>query len=240
MSSLTGAPPTTVLASTSFETTAPANALSVIQACKQGVTNYSILASHVLVPPAMEALLSDPENKIDAFLAAGHVCTIMGMDEYYPIAEKYNIPVVVTGFEPLDLLQGILMAVNQLERGEYKVENQYARAVQREGNKLAKESMQEVFEISDRVWRGIGPISNSGLELNNKYKNYNARLKFNLNIPLAKENTECISGDIMKGLKKPTQCPNFGIKCKPEHPLGAPMVSSEGACAAYYLYSDSN
>lgn len=223
-----------------FETTAPANALSVIQACKQGVTNYSILASHVLVPPAMEALLSDPENKIDAFLAAGHVCTIMGMDEYYPIAEKYKIPIVVTGFEPLDLLQGILMAVNQLERGEFKVENQYSRAVQHDGNKMAKDSIQEVFEINDRIWRGIGPISNSGLELNNRYKNFNARLKFNLDIPIAEENAECISGDIMKGLKKPTQCQNFGNKCKPEHPLGAPMVSSEGACAAYYHYSDSN
>ena len=223
-----------------FETTAPANALSVIQADKLGVTNYSILASHVLVPPAMEALLSDPENKIDAFLAAGHVCTIMGLDEYYPIAEKYKIPMVITGFEPLDLLQGIYMAVQQLEKGEYKVENQYARSVQQEGNMLAKESIHEVFTVSDRVWRGIGPIPLSGYEVNNRYKNYNARLKFNLNIPLAEENKECISGDIMKGLKKPKQCPNFGTKCKPEHPLGAPMVSSEGACAAYYHYSDSN
>lgn len=223
-----------------FETTAPANALSVIQADKLGVTNYSILASHVLVPPAMEALLSDPENKIDAFLAAGHVCTIMGLDEYYPIAEKYKIPMVITGFEPLDLLQGIYMAVQQLEKGEYKVENQYARSVQQEGNMLAKESIHEVFTISDRIWRGIGPIPLSGYEVNNRYKNYNARLKFNLNIPLAEENKECISGDIMKGLKKPKQCPNFGTKCKPEHPLGAPMVSSEGACAAYYHYSDSN
>ncbi|MGB3006615.1 MAG: hydrogenase formation protein HypD [Chitinophagaceae bacterium] len=223
-----------------FETTAPANALSVIQADKLGVLNYSILASHVLVPPAMEALLSDPENKIDAFLAAGHVCTIMGLDEYYPIAEKYKIPMVITGFEPLDLLQGILMAVLQLEKGEYKVENQYARSVQQEGNILAKESIHEVFIISDRVWRGIGPIPLSGYEVNSRYKNYNARLKFNLNIPLAEENKECISGDIMKGLKKPKQCPNFGTKCKPEHPLGAPMVSSEGSCAAYYHYSDSN
>jgi hydrogenase expression/formation protein HypD len=222
-----------------FETTAPANALSVIQADKLGVTNYSILASHVLVPPAMEALLSDPENKIDAFLAAGHVCTIMGLDEYYPIAEKYKIPMVITGFEPLDLLQGILMAVLQLEKGEYKVENQYARSVQQEGNLLAKESIHEVFTVSDRVWRGIGSIPKSGYEVNNRYKNYNARLKFKLNIPLTEENKECISGDIMKGLKKPKQCPNFGTNCKPEHPLGAPMVSSEGACAAYYHYSDS-
>ncbi len=220
-----------------FETTAPANALSVIQADKLGINNYSILASHVLVPPAMEALLSDPENKIDGFLAAGHVCTIMGMEEYYPIAEKYKVPIVVTGFEPLDLLQGILMTVRQLEKGEYKVENQYARLVQREGNQFAKESIEKVFEVSDRQWRGIGLIPQSGYELNNRYKKYNARLKFNIDIPAAEENKECISGDIMKGLKKPFQCPNFGTKCKPEHPLGAPMVSSEGACAAYYHYS---
>lgn len=223
-----------------FETTAPANALSVIQADKLGIHNYSILASHVLVPPAMEALLGDPENCIDAFLAAGHVCSIMGMDEYYPIAEKYKIPVVVTGFEPLDLLQGILMAVTQLEKGEYKVENQYARAVQRDGNRLARQWMQEVFYIQDRVWRGIGSIDNSGLELNDRYKGYNARLKFKLSIPVADENRQCISGDIMKGLKKPVQCPNFGTSCNPEHPLGAPMVSSEGACAAYYHYNNNH
>ncbi len=220
-----------------FETTAPANALSVIQADKLGVNNYSILASHVLVPPAMEALLSDPENKIDGFLAAGHVCTIMGMEEYFPIAEKYKTPIVVTGFEPLDLLQGILMTVMQLEKGEYKVENQYARSVQREGNRLAKDSIEKVFTVSDRQWRGIGSIPQSGYEVNERYIKYNARLKFNLNIPLAEENDSCISGEIMKGLKKPFQCPHFGTLCKPEHPLGAPMVSSEGACAAYYHYS---
>jgi len=220
-----------------FETTAPANALSVIQAAQLGLSNYSILASHVLVPPAMEALLGDPENKIDAFLAAGHVCTIMGMDEYDPIAEKYQVPIVVTGFEPLDLLQGILMAILQLEKGEHKVENQYARAVQQEGNTLAMASIREVFDISDRVWRGIGPIAQSGYEVNTRYKKYNARQKFNLHIPFIAENTACISGAIMKGLKKPVQCPHFGKLCKPEHPLGAPMVSSEGACAAYYHYA---
>jgi hydrogenase expression/formation protein HypD len=220
-----------------FETTAPANALSVIHADKLQLNNYSILASHVLVPPAMEALLSDEENKIDAFLAAGHVCTVMGMEEYYPIAEKYKVPVVVTGFEPLDLLQGILMAVLQLENGEYKVENQYARSVQREGNLFAKDSIEEVFTISDRVWRGIGSIPESGYEVNDRYKKYNARLKFKLDLPMAEENKECISGNIMKGLKKPVQCPHFGTKCKPEHPFGAPMVSSEGACAAYYHYA---
>lgn len=220
-----------------FETTAPANALSVVHAHQLGLNNYSILASHVLVPPAMEAILSDEENKIDAFLAAGHVCAIMGVDEYYPIAEKYKCPIVVTGFEPVDLLQGILMAVQQLENGEYKVENQYARAVQREGNLKAKETIKEVFAVSDRIWRGIGSIPQSGYEVNEQYKNYNARLKFKIDIPLAEENKECISGEIMKGLKKPKQCPNFGTKCKPEHPLGAPMVSSEGSCAAYYHYN---
>lgn len=220
-----------------FETTAPANALSVVQASKMGITNYSILASHVLVPPAMEAILSDEENKIDAFLAAGHVCTIMGMEEYYPVAEKYKTPLVVTGFEPVDLLQGILMAVHQLEKGEYKVENQYARYVHREGNKMAQETIHQVFTVSDRIWRGIGSIPQSGYEVNEAYKNYNARLKFKLDLPVAEENAACISGDIMKGLKKPRQCPNFGTMCKPEHPLGAPMVSSEGACAAYYHYA---
>lgn len=222
-----------------FETTAPANALSVVHAQKRGINNYSILASHVLVPPAMEAILSDDDNRIDGFLAAGHVCAIMGLDEYYPVAEKYHCPIVVTGFEPVDLLQGILMTVRQLEAGIYKVENQYTRAVQREGNKLAKETIDEVFVTGDRIWRGIGSIPQSGYEVNEAYRNFNARVKFNINIEPAEENKECISGDIMKGLKKPFQCPNFGAKCKPEHPLGAPMVSSEGACAAYYHYAGS-
>lgn len=220
-----------------FETTAPANALSIVQAAQTNVKNYSILASHVLVPPAMEAILGDPDNLIDGFLAAGHVCTIMGMDEYYPIAEKYKCPIVITGFEPVDLLQGILMTVQQLEKGEYKVENQYTRYVQREGNKLAKATLEKVFEVSDRTWRGIGKIPMSGYEVNEKYKSYNSRIKFKLNLPAAEENKECISGEIMKGLKKPLQCPNFGKACRPEHPLGAPMVSSEGACAAYYHYA---
>lgn len=221
-----------------FETTAPANALSVVHAQKMGVSNYSILASHVLVPPAMEAILSDPESKIDAFLAAGHVCTIMGLDEYFPIAEKYRVPIVVTGFEPVDLLQGILMAVTQLERGEAKVENQYARVVQLGGNKLAQETIHQVFDVSDRAWRGIGSIPASGYEVNEVYKHYNARTKFQLAMKDVPENSTCISGAIMKGLKKPFQCSNFGTKCKPEHPLGAPMVSSEGACAAYYAYAN--
>lgn len=223
-----------------FETTAPANALSVVHAHKRGINNYSILASHVLVPPAMEAILSDDENRIDGFLAAGHVCAIMGVEEYYPIAEKYQCPIVVTGFEPVDLLQGILMAVRQLESGISKVENQYTRAVQREGNKIARETIEEVFTTGDRVWRGIGNIPQSGYEVNEAYRNFNARIKFSINIEPAEENKACISGDIMKGLKKPFQCPNFGTVCKPEHPLGAPMVSSEGACAAYYHYAGSH
>lgn len=222
-----------------FETTAPANALSVIQAEKSGIFNYSLLTSHVLVPPAMEAILDDEENTIDAFLAAGHVCTIMGTEDYEPISKKYSVPVVVTGFESVDLLQGIHMAVQQLEKGECKVENQYARYVQREGNKAAMKTISEVFEVNDRTWRGIGKIPNSGYEVKERYKNYNARLKFNLNLPFAAENPDCISGQIMKGLKKPMQCPNFGKACGPEHPLGAPMVSSEGACAAYYQYATS-
>ena len=220
-----------------FETTAPANALSVVLAAQSNLENYSILASHVLVPPAMEAILSDESNKIDAFLAAGHVCTIMGLDEYYPIAQKYQCPIVVTGFEPVDLLQGILMAVKQLENGEFKVENQYARSVMPQGNLIAQKTIIQVFEVNDRVWRGIGNIPQSGYDVRNDFKKYNAREKFNIDIIPAEENKECISGDIMKGLKKPKQCPNFGTKCKPEHPLGAPMVSSEGACAAYYHYA---
>ena len=223
-----------------FETTAPANALSVVHAHKLGVNNFSILASHVLVPPAMEAILSDPETRIDAFLAAGHVCTIMGMEEYEPIVERYKVPIVVTGFEPVDLLQGILMTVIQLERGEAKLENQYARVVQQEGHRLAQKTIYEVFEISDRTWRGIGEIPESGYEVKNEYARYNARKKFNLNLKPVPENAECISGAIMKGLKKPIQCPNFGTQCNPEHPLGAPMVSSEGACAAYYHYANNN
>jgi len=220
-----------------FETTAPANALSVVQAARLHIANYSILASHVLVPPAMEALLSDANTVIDAFLAAGHVCAIMGMDEYYPIVEKYKKPIVVTGFEPVDLLQGILMAVRQLEKGLYLAENQYARTVHREGNRMARQTIAEVFSVTGRQWRGIGEIPRSGYEVNEKYRRYNARRKFNIPASSAEENSICISGDIMKGLKKPFQCPAFGRSCTPEHPLGAPMVSSEGSCAAYFHYA---
>lgn len=221
-----------------FETTAPANALSVVHAHRQRLKNYSILASHVLVPPAIEALMSDAECVVEGFLAAGHVCTIMGMEEYYPLVDKFQVPIVVTGFEPVDILQGILMVVQQLEAGQAKLENQYARMVKPEGNPNAIETIHEIFEVTDRMWRGMDVIPNSGYEVKGMYASYDARKKFAVNIPEAPENKECIAGDIMKGIKKPFDCPNFGTKCKPENPLGAPMVSTEGACAAYYHFSD--
>lgn len=220
-----------------FETTAPANALSVYQAKLSNIKNYSILVSHVLVPPAMEAVLDDPESKIQAFLAAGHVMTIMGFDEYFPIAEKYKIPIVVTGFEPVDLLQGILRVVEQLEAGKHLVENQYGRVARDEGNPEARKIINEVFEINNRMWRGIGEIPASGYELNSDYAYYDANLKFDTNLSPAEENEKCIAGLILKGIKKPHECSVFGTECHPENPLGAPMVSSEGACAAYYHYA---
>jgi len=220
-----------------FETTAPANALSVIQASRLKVSNYSILASQVLVPPAMEAILSDPQQHINAFLAAGHVCTIMGLDEYEPIARKYHVPIVVTGFEPVDLLQGILMAVKQLEKGTANVENQYARVVYAHGNAAARKVIDTVFEVSEREWRGIGAIDDSWYEVRKEFAAYNARVKFGLQYKKAPEQNECIAGAVLKGLKKPRECPNFGTRCRPENPMGAPMVSSEGACAAYYHYA---
>ena len=219
-----------------FETTAPANALSVIQAHQLGLTNYSIIASHVLVPPAMEALLGDPETVVQAFLAAGHVCTIMGNGEYYPIVEKYQVPIVVTGFEPIDLLQGILMVVRQLEKGEARLENQYARVVREHGNQPAQQAIEEIFEVSDRMWRGLAVIPQSGLEVRAKYAAFDATRKFNVPLTDPKEDETCIAGAIMKGLKKPLDCPNFGTTCHPAHPLGAPMVSSEGSCATYYHF----
>jgi len=220
-----------------FETTAPANALSVLHADKLGLKNYAILSSHVLVPPAIEAIMSDEETMINGFLAAGHVCTIMGMEEYYPIAEKYKVPIVVTGFEPIDILQGILMVVKQLELGKAKVENQYARVVKEEGNINAKEVISQVFTVQDQLWRGIDIIPKSGLGVNQKFQGFDAEKKFPLTNLRAKENKECIAGLIMKGIKKPVECRHFGKKCKPQNPLGAPMVSSEGACAAYYNFS---
>lgn len=221
-----------------FETTAPANALSVLHAEHEGLKNYSILVSHVLVPPAMEAILDDELCKIDAFLGAGHVCAIMGMKEYYPMAEKYKIPIVITGFEPLDLVQGIYMAVLQLEKGIYEVENQYARVVKPEGNKAAIEVIDKVFEVGNREWRGIGEIPNSGYLLKKAYEDFDAEKKFGISHIKVPENPDCIAGEVLRGIKKPHQCGQFGKKCTPYNPLGAPMVSSEGACAAYYHFSN--
>ena len=219
-----------------FETTAPANAMSVYFAKQNGVTNYSVLVSHVLVPPAMEAILGSPDNRVQGFLAAGHVCTVMGYTEYYPIAAKYRVPIVVTGFEPLDLLQGIYMCVKQLEEGRFAVENQYARAVRREGNPPAQQLMAKVFCVVDRKWRGVGGIPQSGLGLTPEYAAFDAETRFGLSQYTAQEDADCISGLIMQGAKKPEECSAYGKRCTPEHPLGAPMVSSEGACAAYYRY----
>jgi hydrogenase expression/formation protein HypD len=220
-----------------FETTAPANALSVLHAEKEGITNYAILASHVLVPPAMEAILDDKFCTIDAFLGAGHVCAIMGTDEYIPLVSKYKIPIVVTGFEPLDLVQGIYMAVKQLEENRFELENQYSRIVKKEGNIAAKKVIQQVFEIGTREWRGIGEIPNSGYVIKEAYKKYDAERKFNIAHIKVPENPNCIAGEILRGIKKPVACPQFGKLCNPSNPLGAPMVSSEGACAAYYHFS---
>jgi hydrogenase expression/formation protein HypD len=219
-----------------FETTAPANAMAVHQAHLRGVRNFSVLSSHVLVPPAMEGLLSDPENVVEGFLAAGHVCAIMGTGEYAPIAERHRVPIVVTGFEPLDLLQGILMTVEMLEEGRWGVENQYVRAVRPEGNVAAQALLKQVFEITDRQWRGIGPIPASGLALRPGYAAHDAALRFGVEGISAEEPAACLAGAILRGARKPHECPLFGEGCTPEHPVGAPMVSSEGACAAYYHY----
>jgi len=219
-----------------FETTAPGNAMAVWQARQLGLTNFSILCSHVLVPPAMEAILGSADNQVQGFLAAGHVCTVMGYWEYEPIAEKYRVPIVVTGFEPLDLLQGIYMTVKALEEGRWGVENQYTRAVTREGNRPAQKLIAEVFEVSDRRWRGIGLIPASGYRLRPAYAAFDAELRFGVADVAAQESPICIAGQILQGLKKPHECPAFAGPCTPEHPLGAPMVSSEGACAAYYNY----
>ena len=219
-----------------FETTAPANAMSVYQAHRQGIANYSMLVSHVLVPPAMEAILSSPNNRVQGFLAAGHVCTIMGCAEYEPIAARYHCPMVVTGFEPLDILQGIAMCVRQLEQGRAEVENQYARSVRREGNPTAQQIIREVFTVVPRKWRGIGEIPKSGLGLRGDYVAFDAEQRFGLADQHVEEPAECMSGLVLQGVKKPHECPAFGTRCTPEHPLGATMVSNEGACAAYYRY----
>lgn len=219
-----------------FETTAPANAMAVWEAKRLGLRNFSILCSHVLVPPAIEALLSSPANLVQGFLAAGHVCTVMGYEEYIPLAAKYKVPIVVTGFEPVDILQGVFMAIKQLEEGRFEVENQYARSVRREGNIAARELMGQVFEPTDRKWRGIGTIPGSGYRLRSEYREYDAEAIFDVGDMEVQESPLCIAGLVLQGLKKPHECPAFRTSCTPEHPLGAPMVSSEGTCAAYYHY----
>ncbi|MCF7825034.1 MAG: hydrogenase formation protein HypD [Candidatus Marinimicrobia bacterium] len=219
-----------------FETTAPGNAMAVAQAAREGLTNFSELVSHVLVPPAMEALLSSPANRVQGYLAAGHVCTVMGWDEYNPIAKKYKVPIVITGFEPMDVLDGILHTVKQLEAGTYSVENRYARIVEEGGNKPAQALIRDVFEITNRKWRGIGEIPVSGFKIREKYAAFDAEMKFNVGDIHTEEPEACISGVILQGLKKPHDCPAFGKECTPQNPLGATMVSSEGACAAYYKY----
>jgi hydrogenase expression/formation protein HypD len=219
-----------------FETTAPATAMAVFQAAQRGLKNFSMLISHVRVPPAIEALMSSPECRVQAFLAAGHVCTVMGCEEYPPLAAKYRVPIVVTGFEPLDILQGILMCVRQLESGRAEVENQYARSVRREGNRPAQDLIKRVFKVVARKWRGVGEIAQSGLGLREEYQAFDAERRFDLADHAVEEPAECLSGMVLQGLKKPHECPAFGTRCTPEHPLGATMVSSEGACAAYYRY----
>jgi hydrogenase expression/formation protein HypD len=219
-----------------FETTAPANAQAVFQARKQGLTNFSMLVSHVLVPPAIEALMSSPDNRVQAFLAAGHVCSVMGYWQYEPLAETYHVPIVVTGFEPLDVLAGIHRALLQLEAGRAEVENAYSRAVQRQGNLPAQQMLVDVFEVCDRQWRGIGMIPKSGWQLTEPYREFDAAARFRVENVHTKESPLCRSGEVLQGLIKPNQCAAFGKECTPRKPLGATMVSSEGACAAYYNY----
>jgi hydrogenase expression/formation protein HypD len=219
-----------------FETTAPANAMAVWQAAREGLKNFSMLVSHVLVPPAMEALLSSPDCRVRGFLAAGHACMVTGYDEYFSISRQYGVPIVVTGFEPLDLLQGVLMLIAQLESGRAEVENQYTRAVRKLGNPTARQRVSEVFEVTHRAWRGIGSIPLSGLRLRDEYCAYDAERKFNLTLEQPQELSECIAGLVLQGLQKPYDCPAFGTCCTPDTPLGAPMVSSEGACAAYFHF----
>ena len=219
-----------------FETTAPANAMAVAQAARLGLTNFSLLVSQVLVPPAMCAVLASPANRVQGFLAAGHVCSIMGTAQYDAIAAKFHVPIVVTGFEPLDVLQGVLMCATQLEEGRAEVENQYSRAVRPEGNRAALEMLKEVFEVVPRKWRGIGEIPASGWSLREAYAPFDADRRFHVAHITAEEPEECIAGLVLQGQKKPHECAAFGARCTPDHPLGAPMVSSEGACSAYYRY----
>ena len=229
-----------VIFAVGFETTAPAQAMAILQAKRMKLENFFVIVAHVLVPPAMEALLSSPENRVQGFLAAGHVCTIMGYEMYKPISRKYQVPIVVTGFEPVDILEGVKMVVHQLEEGRAVVENQYARSVHCLGNVEAQKIIDEVFEPSSRSWRGIGTIPDSGLQLRTAFAQFDAIQHFHDRIHLTAAtiapSSECQSGRVLQGLMKPSDCPAFGTQCTPDHPLGAPMVSSEGACAAYYRY----
>lgn len=220
-----------------FETTAPANAMAIWRAERDGVGNFSVLVAHVLVPPAMEAILGSPDCRVNGFLAAGHVCTVMGYREYEPIAARYHVPIVVTGFEPVDILEGVYMAVAQLEEGRAEVENQYCRSVRPDGNRSARERIAEVFEIVPRQWRGIGEIPSSGLRLTPRYRRFDAEARFAVASVSGHDAGECIAGLVLQGIRKPGDCPAFRTRCTPERPLGAPMVSSEGACAAYYRYA---
>jgi hydrogenase expression/formation protein HypD len=219
-----------------FETTAPANAMAVYQAHRQGLRNFSLLVAQVLVPPALAMLLASPERRLQGLLAAGHVCTVMGYREYEPLAEQYRVPIVVTGFEPADIMQGVYLAVKQLEAGRALVENQYTRSVHRDGNLAAQSLMRDIFTVTTRKWRGLGEIPASGLRLREPYLAYDAEQRFGVGGYEVSEATDCRSGLVMQGAIRPADCPAFGKRCTPERPLGAPMVSSEGACAAYYRY----
>jgi hydrogenase expression/formation protein HypD len=219
-----------------FETTAPANAMAVSLAKRRGARNFSVLVSHVLVPPSITAILQAPGNRVQGFLWPGHVCAVMGTHEYHPIARRYGVPIVITGFEPLDMLEGILLTIRQLEAGRAEVENQYARAVRPEGNERARALVDEVFEVCDRKWRGVGSIPKSGYKLRWEYRDHDAERLFEVGAIETEEAGACMSGQILKGLKKPCDCPAFGKECTPERPLGATMVSAEGACAAYYAH----
>jgi len=226
-----------ILFAIGFETTAPANGITVKMAYEQGMNNFSLLSSHVLVPPAIEYIMADPDSKIDGFLAAGHVCSITGYTEYHDLATKIHRPIVITGFEPIDIMQGLFFCIDMLEKKQIKVKNQYARVVSEAGNTYAKNVTSDVFTIVDREWRGIGTIPKSGLDLSSKYIQYNAAHRFDTPTISKLTSDQCISGQILQGKCKPLDCPHFGKKCTPQNPMGAPMVSTEGACSAYYLYS---
>ncbi|MGA8159516.1 MAG: hydrogenase formation protein HypD [Acidobacteriaceae bacterium] len=219
-----------------FETTAPANAMLAWQARQMGLKNLSLLVSHVLVPPAIEAILSSPQNRVQGYLGPGHVCAVVGYTEYEPLAKRFHVPIVVTGFEPLDILEGVLMTVEQLEQGRAEVENQYSRVLSRGGNRPAQQLIAKVFEVSDRKWRGVGMIPRSGFQLKDEFRDFDAETRFSVEAIDTMEPEVCIAGQILQGIRKPHDCPAFGSECTPQHPLGATMVSAEGACAAYYAY----